>query len=176
MSQDLVTTINLLATTLGNDIEALLSAQGDLTALTTAQKSSLVGSINELKSQIGNIDLTSLINDSTTGADTTWSSEKIDAKIDAAVNALVNGAPGAMDTLRELAAEITSNDGQLNQLLAAQAKRVAVDKAQSFSDAEKAQGRDNPGAAGASDVSALSNQLGDVDGADFVATYRTAKG
>lgn len=37
-----------LAQAIGADVKALFSKQGDLSALTTAEKSSLVGAINEL--------------------------------------------------------------------------------------------------------------------------------
>lgn len=44
------------------------------------------------------------IDDGATGTNKTWSSSKIAAAISAALNGLIQGAPGALDTLNELAA------------------------------------------------------------------------
>jgi len=183
MSDNIIKLIDDLAAAVGGDINSLNAAMsavdaeiGDLSTLATSAKNSLVAALNELKSQVGNIDLTALINDNVTGSDTAWSSDKVKTQIETAVDALVNGAPGAMDTLKELAAEITGNEGVLNQLLASQAKRVAVDKAQNFTDSEKSQARANIGAASTADHSALSSKLGDISAANPVATYKAAKG
>lgn len=47
------------------------------------------------------------IDDAATANNKTWSSTKIQTQITAAITALINGAPGAQDTLAELAAQIT---------------------------------------------------------------------
>ncbi len=181
-TDNIIKLIDDLAAAVGGDINSLNAAMaavdtevGDLTQLATSAKSSLVSALNELKSQVGNIDITALINDNITASSSTWSSDKVKTQIDVAVDALVNGAPGAMDTLKELAAEITGNEGVLNQLLATQAKRVAVDKTQNFTDGEKGQARANIGAASDADHSALSNRVGDVSTANPVAIYNAAK-
>lgn len=79
---------------------------GTLTSLTTTDKTNLVSALNELKTLIPT--LSSLINDAATATGTTWSSSKIQTQITAAITALVNGAPGAQDTLAELAEQITA--------------------------------------------------------------------
>jgi len=73
----------------------------DLAGLTTTAKGNLVVAVNELKAAIG-----SLINDTTTGTGTTWSSTKINTEITNTVNAVLDGAPAALDTLNELAAAL----------------------------------------------------------------------
>ena len=54
-------------------------------------------------------ELTDLINDTAASASTVYSSTKTDAQIAAAVAGLIDGAPGALDTLNELAAALGDN-------------------------------------------------------------------
>lgn len=91
---------------LQDQVDAVVTDVGSLSGLTTTAKATLVAAINELQSEIDSIDVTSVINDSTTGASSTWSSSKIDSEIADAVSALVDGAPALLDTLNELAAAI----------------------------------------------------------------------
>lgn len=75
----------------------------DLSALTTTNKTHLVGAINEVRalaSGAGN----ATINDAVTATTSVWSSTKTRAEITAAQAALLDSAPGALDTLNELAA------------------------------------------------------------------------
>ena len=76
----------------------------NLSALNTSAKTSLVDAINEVVAAVGGAGAT--IDDGTTSAVSVWSSQKTDAEIDAAVAALVSSAPGALDTLNELAAAL----------------------------------------------------------------------
>ena len=76
----------------------------DLSALTTVQKSSLVAAINEVAAAVGGAGAT--IDDATISALSVWSSTKTDAEIKAATAALIDAAPGALDTLNELAAAL----------------------------------------------------------------------
>ena len=76
----------------------------DLSALTTVQKSSLVAAINEVAAAVGGAGAT--IDDATISALSVWSSAKTDAEIKAATAALIDAAPGALDTLNELAAAL----------------------------------------------------------------------
>jgi hypothetical protein len=75
---------------------ALSGRLGTLSGLNTADKTSLVAALNEVKASVPV--LSSLINDAATATGTTWSSTKIQTHITAAITALVNGAPGAQDT------------------------------------------------------------------------------
>lgn len=110
----LSTNVSNLATRVATEIKSLRTLvnnnAGDLTALTTTDKSNLVAALNELNAAIGAIDLTDLISDTTTTTTTTWSSTKIDSSIDAAVAALVDGAPELLNTLNELAAALGDDE------------------------------------------------------------------
>ena len=95
MATTLSNQISALATQVGTDIKQILANIGDLSQLTTNQKSSLVVALNELKANLQDIaaSVGASINDSEINSTQTWSSQKIDAAITAAINALVNGAP-----------------------------------------------------------------------------------
>lgn len=86
---------------------------------------------------------------------------------DGLITNLVNGAPATLDTLNELASALGSDANFSTTISTALGNRVRVDAAQSFNGTEKAQGRDNIGAAAASD-------LGDVSAANFVTTFEAA--
>lgn len=58
------------------------------------------------------------------------------AAIDAAINALVNGAPGALDTLYELAQELQAQDGALDAILAQIVGKYGTTDRASQADAE----------------------------------------
>lgn len=160
---DIVTLTNALATVMGTDVKNLsaslastIAKQGDLTTLTTTEKSTLVGALNELNSGLSTV--SSSVVDLAT----------IQGMIDTGITGLVDGAPDALNTLNEIAAALAEDDTAIDGVLAALAKRVRVDAAQTFTDPEKAQGRDNINAADAAEV-------GDVPNADFVATFNAAK-
>ena len=77
-------------TTLLKQVNSTLkSNQGDLTKLNTADKTSLVNALNELKTSIGN---QTLINDSQNTTANTWSATKISNEITTAITNLINGA------------------------------------------------------------------------------------
>lgn len=110
----LSTNVSNLATRVATEIKSVRTLvngnAANLNALTTTAKSSLVAAINELDAAIASLDLTEIINDSTTATSTTWSSTKISDAIDSAVAALVDGAPGLLDTLNELAAALGDDE------------------------------------------------------------------
>lgn len=134
----LQTQITALISAIASDIKTLLANTGNLANLTTANKTSLVNSLNELKTSISNIDLTSLISDATvTSTSKTYSIDKINSQISAAVAALVNSAPGTLDTLKELADALTADSSTLSGLVTAVGNRVRFDAAQSLTDPEK---------------------------------------
>lgn len=130
---------------------------GDRTALNTTAKTSLVAALNELK---GLVDNATSVNDSATNTMQTWSSNKINATINSAITTLIGGADVNSDTLKELA-------DRINAVVQADQGLVNAMAAQSFSSSQKAQARANIDAASATDI-------GDINGADFVATVNTA--
>lgn len=103
--------INSLATRVATEFKAIRtlisgSGTGNVSALDTTA-TDLVGAVNELVAAVGGAGAT--IDDENISALTVWSSDKTNDEILAAVTALVGGAPGALDTLNELAAAINDD-------------------------------------------------------------------
>lgn len=161
----LETRITDLATTIAASINDAKTKRGDLATLTTTNKASLVAALNELKAAV-DAAAGVAIDDSAASTTTVYSSTKVAAEIQAAVDALVNGAPGLLDTLAELATALTDNDSDITGILSAQALRVRVDAAQSFSAAQQTQARGNIGAQEAA-------AIGNPD-TDFAAAFTAA--
>jgi hypothetical protein len=135
----------------------------NLTALTTIDKSNLVAALNELKSLITTLTGSAVaINDTTTSTTSTFSSSKITANISAAIAAVIDSAPAAFDTLKEIATYIASDQNVTTTLITGLSKRVAVDSAQTFTAAEKTQGRANIGAASVADTTAAFSAAADA--------------
>lgn len=85
-------------------IRTLLNGNAaDLSGLNTATKTNLVAAINEVQGAIAGA---SGIDDGVTSTTSSWSSAKTAGEIDGRVSALVDTAPGALDTLNELAAAL----------------------------------------------------------------------
>lgn len=160
-----------LAQAVGGDVKALRLAQGDLTALTTTNKTSLVAAINELLALVGEGGGAGIDDTAQAGGAVTWSVDKITSAITAARNALkdelVGGAGAALDTLGELAAALGDNPNFATTIATEIGNRVRYDAAQSLTAAQKTQACTNIGAASATDV-------GDTE-RDFVADYTAAK-
>jgi hypothetical protein len=160
-----------LAQAVGADVKALKVADGNLSALSTTNKTNLVSAINEIVVSLGNAGAS--INDTAGAGNTlnTWSANQIytaieDAKT-AVSNSLTNGAATALDTLSELATAL-GNDPAFAATLATQiGNRVRYDAAQTLTTPQQTQALANIGA-----VSALS--VGNAD-RDIVATYVAAK-
>ena len=143
-------------TTLLKQVNTTLKGnQGDLTKLSTADKTSLVNALNELKITIDN---KSAINDSQTTTANTWSATKISNEITTAITKLINGADVSSDTLKELADKIASLAQTDNGL-------VSANQAQPFTAAQKLQARNNI------DVYSKA-EIGDID-TNFVTTINT---
>lgn len=128
------------AETVGQDIHdlrgiatTLESNQGDLTTLTTTQKATLVGAINELKAAV-----TSIPSDVVTRPEMTTA-------VNDALNGIIDGAPQAWDTFKEFADYVAADQTAATAMLESLAKRVRVDAAQTFTVAEKDQGCENLG-------------------------------
>ena len=143
-------------TTLLKQVNSTLkSNQGDLTKLNTADKTSLVNALNELKTSIGN---QTLINDSQATTANTWSATKINNEITTAITKLINGADVSSDTLKELADKIAALAQADNGL-------VSANQAQTFTAAQKLQARSNI------DVYSKA-EIGDIN-TNFAATINT---
>lgn len=143
---------------------------GSLAGLATTAKGNLVAAINEVQAASAGA---SGISDGTTGTSTTWSSSKINTSINTATAALVASAPGALDTLDELAAALGDDANFATTTATALGNRVRADAAQSFTSPQQAQARTNIGAASAADLSTLSTNVGNTE-ADLVALFVAA--
>ena len=122
---------------------------GDLTTLTTTDKTSVVRAMNELKASIGAVN---------TGTDESAVNQLIDNKI----NALVNNAPEALNTLKEIADKLQADESTATALASTVSKKVAFDSPQSLSTEQQKQAQENIG-------------LGDLSSADLVTVYTTAR-
>lgn len=157
--------IQALATQLGTDIKQIITSQGDLSALTTTQKASLVLAINELKAELGTIDA-DLIDDSAPSSTKTYSSSKIVSEIQTKCqevkDALLGGAGEAFDTLKELADLIEQNKDLIESLQTLAGSHVRYDAAQELSPQQKTQARTNIGAADDTDYQVTKKAVGTV--------------
>lgn len=86
-----------------------------------------------------------VINDLATNTSNAWSSQKITDHVSTAVAALIDGAPGALDTLNELAAAINDDATFTTTVTTALGLRVRVDAVQNFNGTQQLQGRQNIG-------------------------------
>lgn len=152
------------AQAVGVDIGELITTRGDLTTLTTTQKTSLVAAINELKAGLGSIDLTAIINDAAGAGVTnkTWSADKIITALNTLKSDIIDGAPAAYDTLKEISDYLAANNSQIDALLTAIGNRVRYDAAQTLTVAQQLTACTNIG-------------IGDPE-VDLVAAYVLAKG
>lgn len=184
MATTLSAQISALATQIGSDIKTLIAHDGDLSALTTQQKASLVLALNELKAGLTTVEgkLGAQIDDSSSGTDKTWSASKINSAITAAVNALINGAPETLDTIKEVADAIAANQDAIAAIQAVAAGHVKYDGAQDLTAEQKTQARTNIGAAGTDDINAVKTTIGTLtnlsttDKASIVGAINEVKG
>ncbi len=160
----LQTQITALAQRIATEINTMRTERGLLTALTTTDKSSVVGAINELVSAVS---ASSGIDDGSTGTGSTWSSQKITDELIAYRDAILGGASAAYDTLLELETQLTSNTGGIAALTTSINNRVRHDvNNQGLDSTQQANARTNIGAVSTADVGNV-NQ-------DFVSEFNTA--
>lgn len=163
--------INDLAIRVGKECRLIYAKIGK-SALTTTEKTTLIGAINELdaavKSNDGDIStinsaltalqtkLNGIIDDASASTTKVYSSSKVESQIIAAKqevkNDLLGGAGAAYDTLKELADLIETNKTAIEALKTIAAGHVKYDAAQVLTDEQKAQARTNIGAIAASEI------------------------
>lgn len=142
----LETRITSFATAVAAALNDTNSNVGTMASLSTANKSSLVAALNELKAELDSFTSATIDDSATSSTTSTWSVDKISNAIATAIDQVLDGAPSALDTLNEIAAALNDDAGVISGILAAQALRVRVDAVQSFDSTQKAQGRSNIGA------------------------------
>lgn len=163
----LQTRLESLVLRLAAEFKTIYGQVGTLANLSTTDKTSLVSSINELRSQISTLAGVTLIDDANAaGTATTFSASKITSLLDSLKADLLGGADAAFDTLKELQDALLNDLTGLTALLTAVDKRVRYDAAQSLTAVEQLQARQNIGAVAASDI-------GNFD-TDFVAAFEAA--
>lgn len=162
------------ATNIATNLASIKTLQ---TSLATAQ-----ADITTLKEKIEDF---TQIDDTAASTSKTYSSSKIASEITAAKTAVKNdllgGAGAAYDTLKELADLIVANGDAIKALQELAAGHVKFDAAQSLTDAQKKQARDNIGAADAATVTSQGTRLTAVEGkastnASDIATLKTNVG
>jgi hypothetical protein len=181
-----------LSNQLGIDNKALKTIQGNLSALSTTQKGSIVLALNEVYTMASaaassggatinnttptdtttyssnkiNAAIAALINDAAVATTNVWSASKTDSSIKAAVAALVGSAPTTLDTIAELATAL----GDANAITAintALGNRVRHDiNNQGLTTTQQANARTNIGAAASADIGTST---------DFLAAYTASK-
>jgi hypothetical protein len=164
-----VTTLNqqiiALAQAMGADVKAVKASVGDVTALSTTAKTSLVAAVNELFGLLSSAGVS--INDSAgAGATTvTWSASKSVSYIASAISTLqatlVGGASSAMDTFKELQDIITSDESFAATLATSLSNKLDFSMSQSLTAPQQLTACTNLG-------------IGDPT-TDLVGAYTTAK-
>lgn len=163
----LQTRVESLVLRLAAEFKTIYAQVGTLANLSTTDKTNLVSSINELRSQITTLAGIAVIDDANAaGTTTTFSASKITTLLDALKADLLGGADAAFDTLKELQTAILSDESGITALLSAVDKRVRFDAVQALTAPEQEQARQNIGA-----ISAAS--IGNPD-TDFVAEFEAA--
>ena len=159
--------IESLVLRLAAEFKTIYGQVGSLANLSTTDKTNLVSSINELRSQIATLAGITVIDDANSAATvTTFSASKITTLLDALKADLLGGADAAFDTLKELQTAILSDESGIAALLTAVDKRVRFDAAQSLTAPEQTQARQNIGAIAAT-------AIGDPE-TDFVLVFEAA--
>jgi hypothetical protein len=184
----LATRLGDLATAIGTDMKLLRtfitgSGTGDLTALNTTDKSSLVGAVNEVKASVagatipdasegvkGKIALATLA-EVATGTDTTKAvtAQGVHQERASLKNEILGaGVPAALDTLKELADAMADDANYAATTTAALGNRLRVDiNTQGLTAQQQANGQINLGVYG-------TTAIGDPE-TDLVAVYTAAK-
>ena len=115
---------------IGADIKILKTAKGDLTALSTTAKNNLVEALNEIFT---------LANTKASASDITSAINSLKSEI------MGTGVPEALDTLKEIATYIQSDETLGVSLSTAITKRVRFDDIQTLTTNEKLQACTNIG-------------------------------
>ena len=157
----LQTKIHSLVIRVADEFKTVNTRIGNLSSLSTTDKSTLVAAINELKAAIATV---AVIDDLTPGSTTTtFSASKIVTLLDALRAQILGGADAAYDTLLELQQELQNDQTGIAVLTAAIDKRVRFDAVQTLTAPEQLQTRTNIGAVASIDI-------GDTT-TDFVAIF-----
>lgn len=149
-----------LATRIATECKSIKTSAGDLTSLSTTQKTSLVAAINELKSAIDSASSSISISDSTSNTTSVWSSSKISSELLVLKNSILgDGISTALDTLVEFSAALGNDANFASTITTALGYRIRYDAAQTLTAGQKTQACSNLG-------------IGEPD-TDFVTTFNS---
>jgi hypothetical protein len=140
--------LTTLVGAIGAQIKSIKSQAGTLATLATAEKTSLVGAINELHVELATLASSSsgiLDSGAADDASHTWSINKIVAELAALEVKIVNGAPEAFNTLIEISNKLTSEDSAIAGLLTNVGQKVSFAEVQGLTAPQKVQACENIG-------------------------------
>jgi capsid protein len=167
ITMSLASKIHALVQNVAAEFSAIRRDLGNPQNLSTANKTSLVDAINELRALIQATPGLTVIDDSNVSATgTTFSAMGVMARLDQLKSDLLGGADAAFDTFREFQEQLTSDHSGFVALLQALDVRLRLDGEQALSEGAQAQGRRNLGAVASADI-------GDTD-LDLVSLFREA--
>lgn len=126
-----------------NKIESMVGDVADDVSGLSGTVSSLSGQVSSLSSAVAN---KPDIDDEEPSTSTVYSSSETEARIQAAIDALVDGAPGALDTLKEIADALAEDDDAISSLISQVGEKVSYTE-QSLTSDQQAQARANIDAA-----------------------------
>jgi hypothetical protein len=173
----LVTNISNVVTRIATQFKAVDARTGVLANLQTTDKSSLVSAINEARQLAANATgggPATPINDTTPSTTSVYSSSRTETRIlevataqaNAALATLTNGAPTTLDSFKEVADWIATDQSGAAAMTASINQKVSFAEAQTLTSLQKTQARTNIDAVGVSDV-------GDTS-VNFVTTFEAA--
>lgn len=168
----LSTNILDFATRVATEIKSVRSTIGSLAGLSTTDKTTIVGAVNEVRALV--VASKTVIDDAVASTSTVWSSSRTDSAITTATQAVRNdilgGAGAAYDTLQELrdllATVDTDADSAIAAINTALGNRVRFDEAQTLTALQMLTARTNIDAVSATDVGSTST--------DYVAAFEAA--
>ena len=168
--------VSTMATAIGTQLKTVKDSIGDLTSLSTTEKGTVVGAVNEIKTAVDNAAANggAAINDATTSTSEVWSSNKTNNEIVASVASVVDSSPAALDTLNELAAALGDDANFAATTATALGNRLRFDAAQTLSGPEQTQGLTNLGAASQADMTQAQTDIGDESTFDPSSDFTTA--
>ena len=170
---------------LETSLNAVIAARGDMTALPTAHKATLTGSISEIHSGLVSAQQTmqanqaalankAEIDDTTAATDSVYSSAKTLDAIIAAVQALddklTNGAGSALDSFKEFE-DLVASYPDFNTMLADLGGAVSFAKVQSIPAEGQQIARDNISAPSNAQLNTVDAKFGTIETADPVGQF-----
>lgn len=155
---DIVQRIDLLVSRIAAEFNLVnTKLGGDLTNLSTVDKTSLISAINELKTYLDSLNTTQteLINDTLNSSLTkVWSITKLKEFTVGLFDSLWTGVPLEHDTLVKISSELTSLKSELSDYVP-----YNIDVSTSKTDIEKGTARTNIGAIGQSELDAVDSKV-----------------